>query len=298
MTVNNKIYSKFFTASDGLRLHYLLHPCEEMKSKSYCLLLHGFTNDAHIWDDLAAKLRLDHHVVALDMRGHGDSEWDSKEQYSHWTLAEDLQEFMGAFVGAEWHVIGHSLGGRVAIISLEDIVQRILSLTVVDAGPEVSKMAGDRIVNDALKAPEYFKDVEDFKTYLQRIYLVADAVRIDQMASFGLRFHNKLLRMKTDPAFTPGVWHKSDKFLQMEKEQGELSDRLWRALGSLSFPVHLVRGQASAILESQLARKMIEKIGANATLSVVSKAGHAVIVDNPKVSEELIVDFIKKAQNI
>lgn len=284
--------SRFFRTRDGLRLHYLSHPCATAESSSFCILLHGFTNDAHIWDALASNLRGQHHVIAVDQRGHGDSDWDPEHKYSHWQLAEDLQDFLEQFSDATVHIVGHSLGARVAMLALESNRYPVASLTLIDAGPEVNPEAGERLVKDAMQMPEYYESVQSYRDYLSRIYVMGDPEAMAHITKFGLRYSKGKLRAKTDPAFTPGIWHRNEEFRNLHKEKGELSDQIWKALGSLELPVHIVRGQASSILEPALAAKMLKTIGDRGTLSVVPRAGHAVMLDNPTKSAALVAQFI------
>ncbi|MDO8910152.1 MAG: alpha/beta hydrolase [Pseudohongiella sp.] len=298
--------SRFFRTRDGLRLHYLNHPCLSPVSavadcKSYCILLHGFTNDAHVWDGLASELQRTHHVIALDHRGHGDSDWDPEHKYSHWQLADDLQDFLQEFGDATVHIVGHSLGARVALLALESmrsprgsVRNNIATLTLVDAGPEVSAEAGERLVNDVMRLPGSYADLPAYLDSLSRIYVMADTEALEHVASFGLRISQGMLRAKSDPAFTPGIWHKNPEFRALRKDKGELSEQIWNALGSLDLPVHIVRGQASSILEPGLAVKMMKVLGSRGELSVVPRAGHAVMLDNPVKSVALILNFIEK----
>ncbi|OGT73429.1 MAG: hypothetical protein A3H44_08115 [Gammaproteobacteria bacterium RIFCSPLOWO2_02_FULL_57_10] len=295
--------SRFFRTRDGLRLHYLYHPRvtnlrAHVNSASYCILLHGFTNDAHVWDTLAAELQRSHHVIALDQRGHGDSDWDPECKYSHWQLAEDLQDFLQEFGDAEVHIVGHSLGARVAILALESLCRPFASLTIVDAGPEVSPEAGERLVHDVMQMPTHYADAKAYSDSLSRIYVMADAEALAHVARFALRVRQGRLSVKTDPAFTPGIWHKNPEFRNLRKDKGELSEQIWHALRSLDLPVHIVRGQASSILEQSLALKMVKALGDRGVLSVVPRAGHAVMLDNPLASSDLIVSFIAKLTHL
>ena len=79
------------------------------------VLLHGFTNDAHIWDGLASKLQQSHQVFALDFRGHGDSDWDPEGRYEHAVLVSDVQQIIAQLGLNNIHLVGHSLGARVAV---------------------------------------------------------------------------------------------------------------------------------------------------------------------------------------
>jgi len=293
--------SRFIHTRDGLRLHYLSHPCArsanadaKANSESYCILLHGFTNDAHVWDALASELQRSHHVIALDLRGHGDSDWDPVQKYSHWQLAEDLQYFLEGFGDATLHVVGHSLGARVALLALESTSLRVASLTIIDAGPEVNPDAGERLVDDVMRMPEYYADVQTYLQSLARIYVMADAKALANVAQFALRVSGGRLRTKTDPAFTPGIWHKNPEFRNQHTDRGELSEQIWKALCSLDMPVHIVRGQASSILVPSVALKMLKELGDRGVLSVVPRAGHAVMLDNPAKSTAMIAEFITR----
>ena len=288
--------SRFFRTRDGLRLHYLSHPCSNSNSDSYCILLHGFTNDAHIWDSLASALQKSHHVIALDQRGHGDSDWDPERNYSHWQLAEDLHDFLEQFGNARVHIVGHSLGARVAMLALESSSRPIASLTIIDAGPEVNPEAGERLLNDVMQLPTYYEDARAYLDSLARIYVMGETEALGHIARFGLRVSQGKLRTKTDPAFTPGIWHKNPEFRDLNKDRGELSEQIWRALLSLDLPTHIVRGQASSILEPALALTMKKQLGDRATLSIVPRAGHAVMLDNPIESSALITEFIHSAE--
>lgn len=287
--------SRFFTSRDGLRLHWLRHPCHDPHSRSVCVLLHGFTNDAHVWDAVAAELQQSHEVLALDHRGHGDSDWDPERKYSHWQLADDLQDFLQQVVpqGCTVHVVGHSLGARIALLALAALTCPIASLTIIDAGPEVNPDAGDRLVADVLQMPASYADVQAYRDSLARTYVMADPRALDHVAQFGLRMCRGRLVSKTDPAFTPGIWHKTPELQALHRQRGTLGEQLWQALRSLDLPVHLMRGQASSILEAGLAARMMQELGSRATLSLVPRAGHAVMLDNPAASNQLLVRFIE-----
>ena len=74
-----------------LRLHYLDWGGNGDK---VILLLHGFMGHAHVWDDLASDLSARFHVLALDQRGHGDSEWSKEACYSIDSHFSDISIFI------------------------------------------------------------------------------------------------------------------------------------------------------------------------------------------------------------
>jgi alpha/beta hydrolase fold len=67
-----------FITVNGLRIHFLDWGNE---GKPPFIMLHGISRTAHTFDHVARRYQKDYHVIAVDMRGHGDSDWDPKAQY-------------------------------------------------------------------------------------------------------------------------------------------------------------------------------------------------------------------------
>jgi len=77
----------------GLVLHYLDWGTEGLPP---LVCLHGITQTAHSWDEVAPVLARNHHVLALDQRGHGDTSWAADGDYSLETQSRDIEAFLGA----------------------------------------------------------------------------------------------------------------------------------------------------------------------------------------------------------
>jgi pimeloyl-ACP methyl ester carboxylesterase len=114
------------------------------------LLLHGFLEHAHAWDFVAPRLAAaGHHVLALDWRGHGDSEWIGAGGYYHFPdYAADLAGIVRA-LGGRVALVGHSMGAGAAVLYAGTHPDRVTALVCVDAlGPPDTdpKAAPDRYV--------------------------------------------------------------------------------------------------------------------------------------------------------
>lgn len=99
------------------------------------LLLHGFTGDRRTWDGLAPLLPA-RQLIMLDLPGHGDS--DSPERSAAWhmsSVAADLISLLDALGLPQVHLLGYSLGGRLALYLALRYPRRILSLTLESASP-------------------------------------------------------------------------------------------------------------------------------------------------------------------
>src|SRR5581483_11833259 len=99
------------------------------------LLLHGFTSHAHSWDTFAAALAPAFHIVALDQRGHGDSDW--APEYRPEQSIGDIHGVVQALALHRMVLLGLSMGGSNAIHYTAAHPEEVERLVIVDIGPEI-----------------------------------------------------------------------------------------------------------------------------------------------------------------
>lgn len=285
MTIDN-FDSRFFKTSQGLKLHYRFS--HQPKSNQVCILLHGFMNDSAIFIPLMQKLKTQFNLIAIDFRGHGESDWDNNSQYSHQDLVQDLNEFIAQFDYEQWHFIGHSLGARVALLYNLYYQYQPASMVLVDTGPITNRAGSEKVRQDAEKIPQFFKSHEDYFCFLRLQYFLADEKRLRNWSLYGLKKINNNYQLRTDPKFVQALWSKN------ENNQSTLisaqEDKIWQALHHLVCPTLVIRGQASAILSQNVAEKMRSTLK-QGQLIIIEKAGHAVPLDNPTAFENSIEKF-------
>jgi pimeloyl-ACP methyl ester carboxylesterase len=289
------MYSCSYKSSDGLDLHYLFWPAR-VETNSCCLLLHGFSNDAHIWDSLAEKLSRVHNVIAVDFRGHGDSSWDNLCNYSHDQLIDDIWRLVGSKPYGEWHVIGHSLGARTAVLMLHTKAFIPKCCIVIDTSPKVNTSALKQIQKVSIMSPVKFDSPRDFYEHYARIYLFAEPARLDLMVRHGLKKIDGRWVSKTDPHFSKALWGMDTDHKVFENLSSLLGQKLWSAFEDLSMPVLLLRGEHSSMLDSNTANKMVNEVIPNGQLNVISDAGHSLMIDNPDDFESSVIKFIKNVK--
>ena len=117
-----------------MRFHYLDWGTKGLPP---VLFLHGGGLNAHTWDIVCAALRRERHCVALDQRGHGESEWSPEMDYATESHAADVDAFVDALKLERFVLVGMSLGGANGLAWAGRHSQRLAGLVMIDVGPEV-----------------------------------------------------------------------------------------------------------------------------------------------------------------
>ena len=94
---------------NGMNFHYLDWGNE---GAPVMLLLHGLRGHCHSWDDVSARFCSDYHVLALDQRGRGETDWAPRGDYSTDAFVADIEEFCYTVGFDKFTLVGHSMGGR------------------------------------------------------------------------------------------------------------------------------------------------------------------------------------------
>jgi pimeloyl-ACP methyl ester carboxylesterase len=122
-----------FITVDGRRIHYLDWGNPE---KPPFVMIHGIARIAHTFDHLAPRFSGEYHVIAYDMRGHGDSDWDPAANYLVEDHVTDLEAIVDQLRLRKLTVLGNSTGGRVAQVYAGLHPDNMAALIVEDVGPE------------------------------------------------------------------------------------------------------------------------------------------------------------------
>ena len=109
------------------------------------LFLHGGALTAHTWDLCCLALRGEFHCVALDQRGHGDSDWAPDADYSIGAQREDIRGFADRLGLDRFALVGQSMGAINGLAFAVAHPERLSALVMIDAGPEVRRRGSSRI---------------------------------------------------------------------------------------------------------------------------------------------------------
>lgn len=96
------------------------------------ILIHGGLDNAETWEDVAARLSQKFHVYALDLRGHGDSDWSSTGDYLPEAYLADIASFLRDVPGWPARVVGHSMGARLSLQLMGAMPEAIGSLVAIE----------------------------------------------------------------------------------------------------------------------------------------------------------------------
>jgi pimeloyl-ACP methyl ester carboxylesterase len=246
------------------------------------VLLHGVTGHARTWDEEAALLAERFHVLALDQRGHGDSDPAPDGDYGDAALLGDLVAFAEALGLRRFSIVALSLGGRVAINYAGRNPGRVERLVVVDIGPEIAPAGRARVGTLMASAPERFATVDEVVAHMRASAPLYTEAMLRHRARHAVR-------SLPDGGFT---W-KYDRALRDAIRQGRLRvpADLWPQWRAIACPTLLVRGAQSDILVDETAKRMVDELP-HARLVVVPGAGHTVPGDQPAAFQVLLRDFL------
>jgi pimeloyl-ACP methyl ester carboxylesterase len=257
------------------------------------LLVHGFGNDAHVWDDAAPALAPYYRTLALDLRGHGDSDRDPEGRYDYDAHVADLEAATAALGIERLVLVGHSLGGRVAMLFAGAHPERMAGLVIVDSAPELDGRGTLRIQLDVERgggAPGFGSEAE-YRALLARAYPAARPETLARMARHGLRTRSDgRLEPKLDPNWFRLRREASEP--AMRERELRTTRALWDALARVPCPTLVIRGAASDVLDPDVAERMVEEVLAHGRLAVVPRAGHSVMVDNPEGFLDALAGFV------
>lgn len=182
-------------------------PATGMPMRPKVLLLHGGGQTRYAWGQLPDRLcTAGHEVWAVDLRGHGDSEWAVDGDYSLRAMVADVQRIVDEIGADRVAIVGASVGGLTAMSYASLASRRVEHLVMVDVVPDPAEVGEREIVDFMTAYPTGFRTVED------AAHAVADYLphRSRPSSVAGLRKNLRhdhttgRLRWHWDPAFLPG----------------------------------------------------------------------------------------------
>ena len=236
------------------------------------VLLHGGHQSAHSWDLVSLHLAQKYRVLALDQRGHGDSEWPRDVTYSNHEMSLDAEAFIGAMGLRRPILMGHSMGGRNSMLLMRRNQTPLRAAVIVDVGPELSEK-GRAAIGGFVQANQEFDDLEHFVRNVRQYDPYRSREHIERTVKYNMleRADGKYVS-KCDS---------NPRRLNIVRSSGPLENVTLQDAATFDLPVLLVRGANSNILEPDAAERFAAALP-QGQLVTVPDCGHNVHGQNTK----------------
>ena len=240
------------------------------------IILHGLFGTLDNWQTLA-KSWAEHYLVYLvDLRNHGRS--PQVDGLSYPAMAQDLHDFMEQNWIHKAHILGHSMGGKVAMEFALTYPDMVDNLIVVDIAPRLYRPGHDDIFA-ALFAV-------DLKTIESR--QAAEAILEQYIDEWGVRqFLLKNLSRMKEGGFEwkmnlPVIYRDYTNILKPPTQEGPFEG-----------PTLFIRGEKSGYVNDEDILR-IQELFPRSALHTISGAGHWVHADQPEVLKAIVMEFLEK----
>ena len=246
------------------------------------VLLHGGHQSAHSWDLVSLSLAQNYRVLALDQRGHGDSEWARDVTYSNHEMSLDAEAFIGAMELEKPILIGHSMGGRNAMLLTRRNQALLRAAVIVDVGPELSEK-GRAAIAGFVQGNQEFDDLEHFVRNVRQYDPYRSREHIERTVKYNMleRADGKYVS-KCDS---------NPRRLNIVRGSGPLENITLEDATAFELPVLLVRGANSNILAADAAERFATALP-QGRLVTVPDCGHNVHGQNTKGFIEAVGGFL------
>jgi pimeloyl-ACP methyl ester carboxylesterase len=262
-----------FFVSQRLRLHYVDWGNENAPT---AVLVHGGRDHARNWDWVARELRHEFHLIAPDLRGHGDSGWAIGGMYAIADFVLDLANLIDGLGPAKVVLIGHSLGGAVSLMYTGIYPERVAKLVAIEGlGPPPAMLAKLRDRKPEQRMREWIEQVRQLGARQPRRYesFEAAAKRMREENSFLSDEQAKHLTIHSVNRNEDGTWSwKFDNYVRTFAPYRFDVDDMRALWGRIECPTLLVRG-ANSWASDPVKDGRIGPFQ-NARLATIADAGH------------------------
>jgi len=259
--------------ANGLELHCLDYGGEGMPP---LLFLHGGSAHAHWWDFVAPAFVGEFHVLALDLRGHGDSGRPENWEYGSRHYVSDLDQVIDGWGFGAPVLVGHSMGGHNVLVYAAEHSDKLRAIAVIDSPPDYPERAVEFLKTFAEKPPKRYESLEQAIAKFQMLPRETLATReiLEHAARHTFR--------KLDD----GAWiHKVDRRTMVREPL-----HTWDRLAQIACPALVVKIKKSPVLDIEVARRMAQRMP-RGQYAEIDDSYHHVMFDNPAALIAALEEF-------
>ena len=264
----------------GLRFCYRDWPSAKRDAQDL-VLLHGYTGHARSWDAYAQAMSSRYRVLALDQRGHGQTQWAPRTAYDTSEMVADLEAFVTALGLDGFALLGLSMGGLVSIGYAGKRPVELSKLVIVDIAPELD-IEGLKRIQAGVVRSDIFASVDEAYARARSDNPIPPDDQLRHRVEYSLmRREDGGYTYRYDPALRDPA----------NPRKGLPTDEGWRLVSNIDVPTLLVRGELSDILSRPVAAKMAKAIP-DCRLVEVAGSSHPVPLDKPDAFFDVVATFL------
>jgi pimeloyl-ACP methyl ester carboxylesterase len=283
-TGHSELQTVKFRGADGLTLIADEWNRAARDDRPSVLFLHGGGQNRYSWKNTCQILADDGlHVIALDSRGHGDSDRAPNADYSVDTLCTDTHSVLDQ-IGRPTILIGASMGGMTAMpVAHEAGPDKVTKLVLVDVVPRYEKDGSARIREFMASGLNGFESLDEAADAVASYLPHRAKPRSPEGMKKNLRLRDGRWFWHWDPAFL--TVPPDDKFVRVTK--------LEQAVMSLTIPILLIRGRLSDVVSEAGVNDFLAKVP-DAEFVELSDAGHTAAGDDNDAFSDVVVEFVNR----
>ncbi len=275
-----------FVSVGGLRLHYLAWGRPEAPA---LILLHDLAESADVWRPVVPGLVSHFYTVAVDLRGHGDSDWS--DTYSPQEQGDDIGELIETLRLAPAAVMGTGMGGRAAALLAARQEHRLSRAVLVETGVHMY-LPPEREADEAVLAMARVYDSPE--EYLQRWQELRRQLGLRRDATPPGPEEVAVARRLLRPLLGDGLAPKCDLDGYQRYRAWSPGERVvsyHEEFHEITAPVLLVRGADSPVFTPDEVQATLASIH-RCRLVEVPDARHDVLADNPRGLLDAVLPFL------
>ncbi len=270
-----------FALSGGQRIFWRRFGRE---GKLPIVIVHGLSYFSFDWIDVATSLADEREVVAIDMRGFGESDWSTDQDYSPAANARDIVAILDHFGWQTAILAGHSMGGRHCTYCAAKYPGRVAALISIDFAPTIAPQGAARVADIVGNTPDTFSSVEAAVAYYSKDPHSPKGDRAAARVEKYLRPVAAGLQVKRDPYFRDYF----RRILDTGQRPAPAVD-MWNVLTKVSCPALFVRGTRSDMFTSDIASRVREVVPHARYVEI--EAAHHIAGDAPDALSAAIKEF-------
>ena len=266
-----------FATVNGLQIHYLDWGND---GKQPLILLHGIARVAHTFDHVAPHFTKNYHVIAIDMRGHGDSGWHAQGAYLVEDYVSDIEALIQQLKLRNIVLWGASTGGRVAQLIAGLHPDWVSAVIVEDVGPERPPTVSNRRANRMAKEANGWATLDE----------MLEQIRIENPRAPDAILRNLAQHGSKARADGRIVWKRDPVILK-----GFVPTELWETVRKIKAQIIYVLGGASTIVPPQT-QQALKTALPQAQIVIMPELGHYPSDEKPEEFLAIVDRFLAGAK--